>query len=101
MCILTRANKFEKGRPLSHAKAQINLDTDAMVLKVATNIISSITITRKLMACLFLVIWWKTSRIGSPVVVCVTRSRSPRVYIKQIINAISVTALKILAIIML
>ena len=53
--ILTRAKKVEKGRPLSVAKDQINLDTEANMLTREIYTVTSIMNIRKLVACLFLV----------------------------------------------
>lgn len=55
--IRTCANQFEKGRPLSLEKAQVNRETEAMMLKSDMNRTTAIMTTKKLVACFDWVAW--------------------------------------------
>ena len=53
--ILALAKTGEKGRPLSVAKDQTNLDTEVKILNVQRIMMNAIMATRKFVACLLLV----------------------------------------------
>jgi hypothetical protein len=57
MCLLTWAKNLEKGRPLSVAKDQVNLGTEAKILNREINKIQAIIKTRKLVTGLLFVAW--------------------------------------------